>query len=191
MTAFIQQPSRHRAVRAVGRLRLSLVAAAPAFPEHVLHAVHHAGRPADPGRPSAALLGARLHAGDRLVPLPGPGAEGPHLDRQGRFRHPADVARHSRPAPYPRAVALVAFLGQPAVADQRRRLLRAAVFHRPVAPAGAADLGGVPGRALDRDPVCLAELSGRSKAGPATTASSSSAISSPCSSPRRSRSPPA
>ena len=138
-----------------------VVAAAPAFPEHVLHAVHHAGRPADPGRSSAALLGPRLHAGKRLVPLPGAGAEGPHLDRQGRFRHAADMARHSRPAPYARPVALVAFLGQPVVADQRRRLLCAAVFHRPVAQAGAADLGGVPGRALDGDPVCLAELSGR------------------------------
>ena len=77
------EPSRHRAIRAVGRLRLPLVAAAPAFPQHVLHAVHHAGRPADPGRSSAALLEPRLHAGERLVPLPGAGAEGPHLDRQG------------------------------------------------------------------------------------------------------------
>ena len=47
------------------------------------------------------------------------------------------------------------------VADQRHRLLCAAVFHRPVAQAGAADLGGLPGRALDGDPVCLAELPGR------------------------------
>ena len=108
------EPSRHRAIGAVGRLRLSLVAAAPAFPEHVLHAVHHAGRPANPGRSPAALLGPRLHAGNRLVPVPGAGAEGPHLDRQGRFRHAADLARHSRPAPYAWAVALVAFLGQPA-----------------------------------------------------------------------------
>ena len=30
-----------------------------------------------------ALLGPRLHAGKRLVPFPGAGAEGPHLDRQG------------------------------------------------------------------------------------------------------------
>ena len=29
-----------------------------------------------------------------------------------------------------------------------------------MAPAGARDLGGVPGRALDRHPVCVAELSG-------------------------------
>ena len=161
VTAFIQNhPGIAQSAPSV-ELGLSLVAAAPAFPEHVLHAVHHAGRPADPGRPSAALLGARLHAGDRLVPVPGAGPEGPHLDRQGQFRHPADLARHSRPAPYARAVALVALLDQPVVADQRHRLLRAAVFHRPVAPAGAADLGGLPGRALDRNPVRLAELSGR------------------------------
>jgi thiosulfate reductase cytochrome b subunit len=36
----------------------------------------------------------RLHAGKRLVSVPGPGPEGPHLDRQGRFRHAADLARH-------------------------------------------------------------------------------------------------
>ena len=64
-------------------------------------------------------------------------------------------------APYAWAVALVAFLRQPAVADQRRRVLRAAVFHRPVAAAGAADLGGLPGRALDRDPIRFAEFPGR------------------------------
>jgi hypothetical protein len=37
-----------------------------------------------PGRPSPALLGPRLHAGRRLVPLSGPGPEGARLDRQGR-----------------------------------------------------------------------------------------------------------
>ena len=88
--------SRHRAVCAVRRFGVSVVAAASALPEHVLHAVHHASRTANPGRPSAAVLGSRLHAGDRLVPLPGSGSEGPYLDRQGRFRHSADLARHSR-----------------------------------------------------------------------------------------------
>ena len=112
---------------------LSVVVAASALPEHVPYAVHHAGRAANSGRPSTALLGPRLHAGDRLVPLPGSGAEGARLDRQGRFRHSADMARHSGPAPYPWAVALVAFLGQPAVADQRRCFLRAAVFNRSMA----------------------------------------------------------
>ena len=81
--AFIKRISRHRPGRAVGGLRLSLVAAAPALPEHVLHDVHHPGRHPDPGRPPAALLEAGLHAGDGLVPLPGPGPERAHLDRQG------------------------------------------------------------------------------------------------------------
>ena len=40
-----------------------------------------------------------------------------------------------------RAGPLVALLGQPAVDDQRHRLLRAAVLDRPVAPAGAASPG--------------------------------------------------
>ncbi len=39
--------------------------------------------------------------------------------------------------------------------------LRAAVRDRSMAQAGAADLGGVSRRALDRDPICVAELSGR------------------------------
>src|ERR1700719_157159 len=69
--------SRHRAVRAVGRLGVPLVAAAPALLEHVFHAVHYAGRPPDPGRPSTALLGARLYTRNRMVPFPGSGAEGP------------------------------------------------------------------------------------------------------------------
>lgn len=71
------------------------------------------------------------------------------------------MARHSRIAPYARPVALVAFLGQPLVADQRHRLLRPAVLHRPMAQVGAVDLGGISGRAVDSDPVCLAELSRR------------------------------
>ena len=75
---------------------IPVVAAASALPEHVLHAVHHAGRPANPGRPSTALLGPRLHAGDRLVPLPGSGAKGTRLDRQGRFRH---LCRHGSAFP--------------------------------------------------------------------------------------------
>ena len=107
------------------------------------------------------LLGPRLHAGERLVPVSGAGAEGPHLDCQGRFRHAVDMARHSGPAPHARAVALVAFLDQPLVADQRHRVLCAAVFNRPVAKACAADLGGFSGGAFDCNPICLAELSGR------------------------------
>ena len=94
---------RHRPGRAVGGIRLSVVAAGPAFPQHAIHAVHHPGRHADPRRSSTALLEAGLHAGDRLVPFPGPGAEGAGVDRQGRFRHLPDMARHSRPAPHPRA----------------------------------------------------------------------------------------
>jgi hypothetical protein len=86
---------------------------------------------------------AERYAGDRLAPLPGSGAKGARLDRQGRFRHPADMAQHSRRHTLG-AVALVAFLGQLAVADQRCGLLRAAVFNPSMAQAGAADLGSRP-----------------------------------------------
>ena len=82
-----QAISGHRPGRTVGRLRLSLVAAASAFRQHVLHAVHHPGRHPDPGRSPAALLEAGLHAGNRLVPLPGSGPERAGVDLQGRFRH--------------------------------------------------------------------------------------------------------
>ena len=61
---------RHRAGRALGRFRLSVVAAAAALPEHALHDVHHPRRNPDPGRPPAALLEARLHARHGMVPLP-------------------------------------------------------------------------------------------------------------------------
>lgn len=67
----------------------------------------------------------------------------------------------SRPPPYARAVALVAFRRQPVVADQRRGVLCATIFHRSVAPVGAAGLGSLPGQVMHGDPVCLAELSGR------------------------------
>lgn len=96
------KPSWHRTIGAVCGLRLPVVAAAPAFPEYVLHAVHHAGWPSDPGRSSATLLEPRLYVGARLVPISGAGTEGPYLDRQKRFRHAADMARHSRPAPHAR-----------------------------------------------------------------------------------------
>ena len=110
----------------------------------------------------AALLGPRLYTWNRLVPFPASGAQGPHLDRQGRFRHAADLPRHSGSASYPWARAVVALLGQFAVADQRRRLLCASVLYRSVAQARAPDLGGVPSRAVDGDPICIAELSRRS-----------------------------
>ncbi len=61
---------RHPAGRAVGRFRLSLVAAAAALPEHAVHDVHHPRRHPDPRRPSEALLEAGLHARHGLVPLP-------------------------------------------------------------------------------------------------------------------------
>jgi sulfoxide reductase catalytic subunit YedY len=60
---FHPAPSRHCAVRTVGRRRLPLVARAPAFSQYVLHAVHHAGWLANSGRPSEALLGAELRTG--------------------------------------------------------------------------------------------------------------------------------
>src|ERR1051325_1435416 len=45
-------------------------------------------------------------------------------------------------------VALVALLGQSSVADQQCRLLRTAIFDRPMAPARAADRGSLSSRAL-------------------------------------------
>ena len=162
VAAFIEQhPGIAQSAPSV-ELGLPMVAAAPALPEHVLHAVHHAGRPPDPGRPSTALLGARLYTRNRLVPFPGSGAEGSRLDRQGRLRHPADLARYSGPSSHRWPRTMVAFLGQLAVADQRHRLLCPAVLDRSVEEARAPDLGSVPGRALDGDPICVAELSRRS-----------------------------
>ena len=49
---------------------------------------------------------------------------------------------------------------------QRHRVLRADFRHRSVASFGPRDLGRVPGRALDRPPVCVAELSGRRELDP-------------------------
>ena len=147
-------------------LGFPVVAAAPAFPEYVLHAVHHACRAPNPGRSPTPLLGTRLHTGERLVPVSGARAEGSHLDRERRFRHAADMARYSRSAPYARSIALVAFLGQSVVADQRRRLLCVALFDGSVAQARSADLGGPSSGALDGDPIRLAELSGRRRLDP-------------------------
>ena len=79
------------------------------------------------------------------------------------FGHEAKLIAPQLVKPYvKRSRTVVAFLGQPAVADQRHRLLCATVLDRSVAEAGAADLGGVPSRAVDGDPICIAELSRRS-----------------------------
>ena len=81
VTAFIQRhPGIVQSVPSV-ELRLPLVVRGPAFSQHVLHAVHHAGGLANLGRPSKALLGTGLHAGDGLVSLPGPSTKGADLDR--------------------------------------------------------------------------------------------------------------
>ena len=101
------------------------------------------------------------------------------------------MAGHSRRPPFARPCAMVALLGQPALGDQRRPLLRAAVLHRPMAPAGAAHLGRVPGRALHRDPVRVAELPGRPQLDPLQRPATAQLFRRPSSSPRRSRSSPA
>jgi hypothetical protein len=44
-----QGVSRHRAVRPLGRFRISMVAATATLPEHALHDVHHPRRNPDPG----------------------------------------------------------------------------------------------------------------------------------------------
>ena len=158
--------SRHRPVRALGRFRLPVVAAATALPEHALHDVHHPRGHPDPGRSPAALLDAGLHARHGLVPLPASGPGRPGLDLEGRFGdHPA-LARHSRRSPFDRACPLVAFLHRDAVDDQRRRLLRAAFRDRPMAASGPDHLGRVPCRALDGAPVFVAELPRRPELDP-------------------------
>src|ERR1019366_3920229 len=79
------------------------------------------------------------------------------------FGHEAKLIAPQLVKPYvKRSRTVAAFLGQPAVADQRHRLLCATVLDRSVAEAGAAGLGGVPSRAVDGDPICIAELSRRS-----------------------------
>ena len=113
---------------------------------------------------------------------------GPDLDREGRFGHASRVARHPRHPSLHRSCPVVAFLDHAAVDDQRHRLLCPAVRDRPVAAAGADDLGGVPQRGIDRAAISLARRFPPMRAGRATTACSSSPTSSPCSSPRRRRS---
>jgi hypothetical protein len=94
-------------------------------------------------------------------PVSGSGAQRPHLDGQGRLRNVAELARYSGVTPLAGAGAMVAFLRQSVVADQRCCLLRTAVCDRSVAEACAGDVGGVSGRTFDGDPICLAELSRR------------------------------
>src|SRR5690606_22355593 len=110
----------------------------------------------------AALLESPLHTGHGVVPLPATYPAGPYLDREGRCGDASDVARHSGAPPYHRLGALVALCPGSSVAAERRSLLCSAVRDEPVATPGSHHMGRVSERALDRDPVCLARLSGGS-----------------------------
>ena len=122
--------------------------------------------------------------GHRMVSLPEGGADRPDLDREGRFGHAPGVAGHSRHPSFHRPCPMVALFDHPAVDDQRHRLLRAAVHDRPVAAAGADDLGGVSQRGLDRASVPVAHVPRRSELDALQQPAADSPISSPCSSPR-------
>ena len=115
---------RYRAGCALGRFRISVVAATAALPEHAFHDVHHSRRDPDPGGSPAPLLDPRLHARYGVVSLPVSGTRGPDLDLEGRFGDGAWLAGHSRRSSFHRACPLVAFLGRDAVDTQRHRILR-------------------------------------------------------------------
>ena len=68
--AFIKEYRWYRASRALGRFRLSVVAAAAALPEHALHDVYHQRGDPDPGRSSAALLETGLYTWHGVVSFP-------------------------------------------------------------------------------------------------------------------------
>jgi len=100
----------------------------------------------------------QLHAGPGLVPLSEGGAARPRLDGEGGLGAAARLVRHPRAAAFDRACALVAFRVRPALARQRRSLLRAAVCDRPLAAARADDVAGVSERGLGSAAVPVAEL---------------------------------
>jgi hypothetical protein len=88
------------------------------------------------------------------------------LDLERRFGDRARLAGHPRCSSFDRACSLVAFFGRDAVDTQRHRILRVDIRHRSVASFGPRNLGRVPGRTLDRPPICVSELSGRRKLDP-------------------------
>ena len=123
--------SRHSRVCAISQRRLSLVAAASALPEHVLHAVHHAGRPANPGRLPRLYWRRDCTPGSEWFCFQVP---------SGRANRTAkDDSSRCQPARHPGLRHTLGlsrwwhFSVNLLVADQRRRLLRPAVFDRPVA----------------------------------------------------------
>ena len=91
----------------------------------------------------AAVLEARLHARDRMVPLPEGGSDRSDMDRQGRFGHPSRVAGYPRHPSLHRSRPLVALFDHAALDDQRHRLLRSLVHDRPVAETGADNVGRI------------------------------------------------
>ena len=97
---------------------------------------------------------------------------GPAVDGQAGLDQPPGPGRPAGTPPLDRPGALVASGRRRAVAAQRRGLLRPAVRDRPVAAAGADQLGRVPQRPVGADPVPLAELAGRERLGRPTTACS-------------------
>ena len=87
------------------------------------------------------------------------------MDGQAGFDQPARSGGAARPAPLDRPGPLVASERRRAVAAQRRGVLRPAVRDRPVAAAGADQLGRVSQRAVDAGPVPVFELAGRPRLG--------------------------
>src|SRR5262249_11679117 len=71
---------------------------------------------------------------------------------------PGWLARPARDTALDRPGPLVALQLRPAMGHHRRGVLRAAVQHRPMAPADSGQLEHLPQRGLDRDTVRLAEL---------------------------------
>lgn len=93
-----QAISGYRPGRAMVDSGFPVVAGTPAFRQHVLHAVHNRPRHINTGRSPEALLEARLHAGNRMVPLPASGAEVASVTLQGRCsQHGSSSTRPGEP----------------------------------------------------------------------------------------------
>lgn len=114
--------------------RAAVVAGCAALSQRLLHDFHHPGRPADPGRSRAAVLDEAFNPGSGLVPLPEARAGRPAVDAEAGFGQPAWLDRLARTAAFNRAGPMVAPRHRRIVVAKRRRVLRLALLHRPVAP---------------------------------------------------------
>ena len=164
--------------------RFSGVAAGAAFPEPALHDVHHPRRHPGSRRPPAPVLETRLHARHRVVPFSESRSDRADMDREGRLGDLAGLAGHPRHPALHRPCPLVAFLVRPAV-DRSTASSSTRCCSGPTNGRGWCRRHGRCSRTRPR-PRCntCRSPSPPMKAGPATTASSSSPTSSPCSLPR-------